>query len=83
MISACISKNGRDRPTTQCVKEHLLEFGPYLDQEIQKNGTKYNEESLEKRNDIFDKAYNKFTSRVKFVNETDQEYQERPKQEGL
>ena len=82
MISACISKYGKDRPTTRCVKEHMLKFHAYLDQEIENNGQPYESQSLDKRNEIFDKAYVKFAAKAEFVKETDQNYQSVPRRQG-
>ena len=83
MIAACISQNGRDRPTTACVKQHLLNFHQYLDKQSKQNEKKYEQETLERRNEIFDKAYQSFSAQVRFVNEVDDAYQERPLPQGI
>ena len=82
MISACIAKNGRDRPTTQCVKQHMLNFDQHLEKHIKDKEIDYEKESVEKRNEVFDNAYRSFADRVRFENETDENYQERPLGQG-
>ena len=82
MISACLSSKGRDRPTTQCVKQHLVKFREYLDRQVEQNESKYEAESLEKRNGIFIRAYRNFDAREAFTKETDENYQEQPSTEG-
>ena len=82
LISACISEYGRDRPTTYCVKEHLLKFHNHLDNETAQCEKSYESEDLGTRNEIFDKAYRTFQSNNQFVSQKDQTYQEHPSREG-
>ena len=81
LISACVSVRPQNRPTTQCVKQYLVNFEQHLDDYIKQTGLNYEKQSLAKRNEIFDDAYNSFTAA--FHIETDKEYQELPKGPGL
>ena len=76
MISACLAASGRDRPTTQCVKQYMLKFDQHLAAEIKQSKIDYEKQTVEKRNEVFDKAYKTFVNRVKFVNETDKNYKD-------
>ena len=42
----------------------------------------YEKESLEKRNEIFEKAYQNFAARFRFENEVDESYEDEPSGDG-
>ena len=76
LISACISASGRDRPTTECVKKYILQFCQHLEDHIKLSKIDYEKEPLAKRNEVFNKAYQTFVNKVRFVNETDENYRD-------
>ena len=82
MISACLSESGRDRPTTSCIKQHILDFHEHLDTYLEENDIDYESEKLGKRNEIFDRAYHTFATKNKFTKVIDETYQERPSNKG-
>ena len=82
LISACLSRKGRERPSTECVKKYILSFRQHLDDYTKRASVNYEQEQLEKRNEIFDQSYSLFSASKPFVNETVEGYAEVPTAEG-
>ena len=83
MIAACIDPDDKKRPSTACVKNHLLAFqevlkGVMKSDEARSSDTVDSSQSsnFQLKNAKFEKAYESFAASVSFKAEPDESFQE-------